>query len=127
MKKLNRKQVLNVILETLLKEEEEKTKAKAEISKMNLGNDLKELINQFYDNKMLSIADAYIATLEDNLKNKQDKKVEDDAYGNLIKIIKKNPEQKKAIISNYKNLRSKYKPLDNKSKNYLNFAKLVDS
>ena len=126
MKKLKRKEVLNIILETLLKEEEEKTKAKAEISKMNLGP-VENLINQYYDDSTMAITNAYLETIRNNAKTKKDQKVEDDAYQNLIKLIDQNPGKKTEIINGYKNIRSKLEPLNSKSPNYLKLAKIVDS
>ena len=126
MKKLNRKQVLNVILETLLKEEEEKTKARADISKMNLGP-VESLVKQYYDDSTMAITNAYLETIRNNAKTKKDQKVEDNAYQNLIKLIDQNPDKKKEIIDGYKKIRSELKPLNAKSRDYLKLAKIVDS
>ena len=126
MKKLNRKQVLNVILETLLKEEEEKTKARADISKMNLGP-VESLVKQYYDDSTMAITNAYLETIRNNAKTKKDQKVEDDAYQNLIELINQNQGKKEQIIKKYKEIRLKLKPLNAKSRYYLKLAKIVDS
>ena len=132
MKKLNRKQVLNVILETLLKEEIKESEAKSEINKMNLPDDVKEIVNQYYSDPGMSLANTYLETIKLNFIKKKDREIENKAYEKLALLVSKYPGSKQKILESFakmktelSNQKKEYKPLDLKSKDYQSFAKLV--